>query len=44
MNLNIQRVEPKFKKESDPKIGLLTLTTDLTIEKDFEVLEFPSKK
>jgi len=28
-------IQPKFKKESNPKVGLLTLSTDLTIEKDF---------
>jgi len=26
---------PKFKKKSNPKVGLLTLSTDLTIERDF---------
>jgi len=28
-------IEPKFKKKFNPKIGLLALSTDLTIEKDF---------
>ena len=28
-------IKPKFKKEYNPKVGLLALTTDLTIEKDF---------
>ena len=28
-------LKPKFKKEYNPKIGLLALSTDLTIEKDF---------
>ena len=30
-----ENITPKFKKESNPKIGLLALSTDLTIEKDF---------
>jgi len=28
-------IKPKFKKKYNPKVGLLALTTDLTIEKDF---------
>ena len=28
-------ISPKFKKKSNPKVGLLTLSTDLTIERDF---------
>ena len=28
-------IKPKFKKESNPKVGLLALSTDLTIERDF---------
>ena len=28
-------ISPKFKKEANPKVGLLTLSTDLTIERDF---------
>ena len=35
MNIKSNYIEPKFKKESNPKVGLLTLSTDLTIEKDF---------
>ena len=35
MNIKSKYVKPKFKKESNPKIGLLALSTDLTIEKDF---------
>ena len=35
MNIKSIYVKPKFKKESNPKIGLLALSTDLTIEKDF---------
>ena len=29
-------ISPKFKKEANPKVGLLTLSTDLTIERDFQ--------
>ena len=35
MNIKSNYIKPKFKKESNPKIGLLALSTDLTIEKDF---------
>ena len=28
-------IKPQFKKESNPRVGLLALSTDLTIEKDF---------
>ena len=35
MSLKPIYITPKFKKESNPKVGLLTLSTDLTIEKDF---------
>ena len=35
MSLEFKNIPPKFKKQSDPKVGLLTLSTDLTIEKDF---------
>ncbi len=36
MNIKSEYIEPKFKKESNPRIGLLALSTDLTIEKDFQ--------
>jgi len=36
MNIKSKYIEPKFKKESNPKIGLLALSTDLTIERDFQ--------
>ena len=36
MNIKSKCIEPKFKKESNPKIGLLALSTDLTIESDFQ--------
>ena len=35
MTIKSQIIKPKFKKEHNPKVGLLALTTDLTIEKDF---------
>ena len=35
MSLKLKYITPKFKKESNPKVGLLALSTDLTIEKDF---------
>ena len=35
MSLKSKYIAPKFKKESNPKVGLLTLSTDLTIERDF---------
>jgi len=35
MSLESKYITPKFKKESNPKVGLLTLSTDLTIERDF---------
>ncbi len=36
MNIKSKYIEPKFKKESTPRIGLLALSTDLTIERDFQ--------
>ena len=35
MSSKFKNIPPKFKKESNPKVGLLALSTDLTIEKDF---------
>ena len=35
MTIKSNYIKPKFKKETNPKIGLLALSTDLTIEKDF---------
>ena len=35
MTIKSKYIKPKFKKKYNPKVGLLTLTTDLTIEKDF---------
>ena len=36
MNKKLKYIEPKFKKETNPRIGLLALSTDLTIERDFQ--------
>jgi maleate isomerase len=36
MNIKTKYIEPKFKKESNPRIGLLALSTDFTIERDFQ--------
>ena len=38
MIIKSQYIKPKFKKEYNPKVGLLALTTDLTIEKDFNAI------
>ena len=35
MNIKSKYIQPKFKKETNPKVGLLTLSSDLTIERDF---------
>jgi maleate isomerase len=35
MIIKSQHIKPKFKEKHNPKVGLLALTTDLTIEKDF---------
>ena len=35
MHTNIKHYKAKFKKEYDPKVGLIALSTDKTIEKDF---------
>jgi len=35
MLIKSKYIKPKFKKKYNPKVGLLALTTDLTIEKDF---------
>ena len=38
MSIKSKYITPKFKKEYNPKIGLLALSTDLTIEKDFNAV------
>jgi maleate isomerase len=35
MTIESKYIAPQFKKESNPKVGLLALSTDLTIERDF---------
>jgi len=35
MKIKSNHIKPKFKKIYNPKVGLLALSTDLTIEKDF---------
>ena len=35
MTVKSNYIKPKFKKESNPRVGLLALSTDLTIERDF---------
>jgi maleate isomerase len=35
MKIKSKIVKPEFKKDYNPKVGLLALSTDLTIEKDF---------
>jgi len=35
MSIKSKYIVPKFKEKNNPKIGLLALSTDLTIEKDF---------
>jgi len=36
MTIKSNYIKPKFKKKTNPKIGLLALSTDLTIESDFQ--------
>ena len=36
MTIKSNYIKPKFKKKINPKVGLLALTTDLTIESDFQ--------
>ena len=36
MKLKSNYIKPKFKKKINPKVGLLALSTDLTIESDFQ--------
>jgi len=36
MSIKSKYIEPKFKKKTNPKVGLLALSTDLTIESDFQ--------
>ena len=36
MTIKSNYIQPKFKKKLNPKVGLLALSTDLTIESDFQ--------
>jgi len=36
MSIKSKYIVPKFKKNTKPKVGLLALSTDLTIERDFQ--------
>jgi len=36
MSIQSKYIVPKFKKKTNPKVGLLALSTDLTIENDFQ--------
>ena len=36
MTIKSNYIKPKFKKKTNPKVGLLALSTDLTIENDFQ--------
>ena len=36
MSVKSKYIAPKFKKKTNPKVGLLALSTDLTIESDFQ--------
>ena len=52
--MKLNKIEPRFKKISNPRIGLIALATDFMIEKDFinvikdkeiaEALELPAIK
>ncbi len=35
MKIKSNYIQAKFKKETNPKVGLIALSTDLTMEKDF---------
>ena len=37
MNVVIKHYDAKFKKKLNPKVGLIALSTDQTIEKDFKI-------
>ena len=36
MTIKSNYIKPKFKKKTNPKVGLVALSTDLTIESDFQ--------
>ena len=38
MSMAIKHYDAKFKKELNPKVGLIALSTDQTIERDFKII------
>ena len=38
MKIKSNYIKPKFKQPTNPKVGLLALSTDLTIERDFNTI------
>ena len=38
MNMVIKHNDAKFKKKLNPKVGLIALSTDQTIERDFKII------
>ena len=38
MPVNFEHINPKFKKDFNPKVGLIVLSTDYTIERDFNTV------
>ena len=38
MNIKFNNIEPKYKKNFNPKIGLIVLSTDNTIESEFNTI------
>ena len=38
MSIQTKYITPKFQKKTNPKVGLLALSTDLTIESDFQMI------
>ena len=38
MSINFKHIESKFKKDFNPKVGLIVLSTDYTIERDFNTV------
>ncbi len=38
MFINFKNITPKFKKNFNPKVGLIALSTDYTIESDFNAV------
>ena len=38
MSVQLKYIAPKFQKKTNPKVGLLALSPDLTIESDFNTI------